>query len=576
MRFLSLLTLLCLLGFSVSAQQVYPTDYFDWPLRLPVSLSASFGEIRPNHFHSGLDLRIGGKIGEPVYAPADGYVSRINVSPWGGGKVLYITHSNGYRTVYMHLNDFCGEIGRWVRNYQYSHRTFQFDVELGDDTIHVTRGQLIAHAGNTGGSGGPHLHYEIRYAHNDQPINPLYFGVNYSDAIPPTIRNVKVYPADALSTVEGRHAAVALKETKRGKKPVTIRHDTVRVEGRCYVGIYATDVSEPSTGKNGVERIELFVDDKLFYTYSVPTFLFEDTRVVNSLIDYSEYQRSREYYLLTRQLRGPQNTQSKAQSDGGILNFPDGGLHKLRYVVRDYKGNKAEQVFFIRATRGETEETASTDFVENVDVVGEPITYYKKWQFVRPGFYVNMDENTVYDNDYVTYACGQRSGYLSPTHSLMLQRHPLPPHKSFKVFIAEPPCAEVLKSKMVVVCIEGKRRTACATRRIDGWLEATTRAFGTFAVTLDTVAPQLKPLNFTSGKAFVGTELRSKLTDDLSGLQAYHCFVNGQWVLSEYDGKTTTLTTDVRAALEKGRNEVRYEVYDVVGNRKEWKFTIVR
>ena len=153
-----------------------PQDYFIHPVKLPLSLSATFGEIRSNHFHGGLDIRIGGKIGEPVYAAADGYVSRIKITPYGGGKHIYITHPNGLRTVYMHLND----------------------------SIPVSQGQLIAHAGNTGSSGGPHLHYEIRYADNDQPINPLYFGIEYNDPVPPTIVNIKLYPADTTTLIDGK------------------------------------------------------------------------------------------------------------------------------------------------------------------------------------------------------------------------------------------------------------------------------------------------------------------------------------------------------------------------------------
>ena len=165
----------------------FPTNYFKHPIQLPVSMSGDFGEIRSNHFHSGLDLRTGGKEGIKVYAPADGYVSRINISAYGGGKVLYITHPNGYKTVYMHLSAFCGDIGKVVRRYQYEHQTFTMDINLSPDSLPVKQGQLVALTGNTGGSGGPHLHYEIRYAENDQPINPLYFGVPYSDPITPTI-----------------------------------------------------------------------------------------------------------------------------------------------------------------------------------------------------------------------------------------------------------------------------------------------------------------------------------------------------------------------------------------------------
>lgn len=182
-----------------------------------MEFSASFAELRPNHFHSGMDMRIGKSEGEPVYAPADGYVSRVSISPWGGGQVLYITHPNGYRTVYMHLHDFAGDIGKWTRDYQYSHRVYAFDASPRD-TIRVKKGQLIAHAGNSGSSGGPHLHYDIRYAHNDQPVNPLYFGLPYEDNIKPTIRDIKVYPAEEGGVVNGQQRPVSLLGKTKNKK----------------------------------------------------------------------------------------------------------------------------------------------------------------------------------------------------------------------------------------------------------------------------------------------------------------------------------------------------------------------
>ena len=147
--------------------------YFRHPLDLTPSFSGTFAEFRANHFHSGIDLRIGGVVGAPVRAAAEGYVSRINISPWGGGKVLYITHPNGYKTVYMHLNDFTGDIARWVRNYQYEHHCYAFDQTIPEGLLSVTKGQLVAHAGNTGSSGGPHLHFAIRVASSDETINPF-------------------------------------------------------------------------------------------------------------------------------------------------------------------------------------------------------------------------------------------------------------------------------------------------------------------------------------------------------------------------------------------------------------------
>ena len=552
----------------------YPTNYFDHPLHLPVTLAATFGEIRPNHFHSGLDLRIGGKIGEPIYAPADGYVSRVNISAWGGGKVLYITHPNGFRTVYMHCNDFTGEAGEFVRNYQYEHRTFTMDVELPKDSIKVRRGQLIAHAGNTGGSGGPHLHYEIRYAANDQPINPFYFGTKYTDNIAPTIRNIKVYPANTEARLDGQWQAVTMKQTN--KKGTTRWVDTVRVQGRFYVGVFATDAAEGSTQKNGVEMIELYVDDSLFYRYSIPTFLFEETRAINAIIDYDEYQRSGNYYIITRCLRGNKNVFSRAVNGQGYLQFNDGQLHRLRYVVSDYKGNRTSRTFYVRDIPGQQPAIPADT---NIDIPGEPITYYKSKTFERSGFSAFFPIGTVYENDFLSYYVRSSSG-LSPHHNLSLTLFPLPPHQPFTVRLTYN--AERLQQlgcrpeQLVIVCTQGKSRTALPTRRTDEWLEGSTKSFGSFSVEADTVAPKVSPVNFANGKYLATHLLKIKISDNLSGIASYHCYINGVWTLAEHDGKTATLTVNATKNLHNGTNSIRIFVTDAVGNVTDLEYHVLK
>ena len=448
-----------------------PTTYFDPPLQRPVSLSGSFAEPRSNHFHGGIDLRIGGEVGENVYAPADGWVSRVKVSPWGGGKTLYITHPNGIRTVYMHLDDFCGEMANYVLSFQYSHHTFVLDEEFPVGKYPVRRGQLIAHAGNTGGSGGPHLHYETRYAYNDEPFNPLYLGLPYSDAVLPVVRGVRVYGADGK--------AVAAKAGQTVNVPA----------GRCYLGICASDVSETgTTGRNGIESIELYCDDSLFWTYCVRSYLYEETRAINAIIDYAEYRRSGMAYFLSRRLRGDPSPHSRPVSADGYLTLALGEDYNMRYVVRDTKGNATEMAFTIHAAT---------------------------------------------------------------------------------------PAGSALRDRMIIVHIDGSKTTALATRREGDWLVANPRVFGTFAVTSDTEAPKCRPVNFATGKPVNKNDLRVKITDNLSGIEDYNCYINGQWVLAEFDGKTATLIMSPRSFLHQGNNTLRVVLHDAAGNETVAEYNIL-
>lgn len=532
-----------------------------------MEFTGSFAEIRPNHFHSGLDLRIGSKNGEPVYAPADGYVSRVNILSWGGGKMLYITHPNGYRTVYMHLDAYAGAIAQWVYDYQCSHKLYSFDAAPAD-TLRVQKGQVIAYAGSSGSSGGPHLHYEIRYAANDQPINPLFFGLPYEDSIVPVIRGIKIYPAQEGGTADGhsQSADVAL----------TGKSDTVAVCGRFYTGIYATDISKGSPGKNGVERIELLIDDSLYHRYCVPTFLYEESRAVNAIIDYPEYQRTRRSYILTRQLRGNRNHFCQATDGIGIVQFADGTKHKLEYVVRDYKGNTSRRTFYVRSLPSPQDQPLD-NAVAGIDRGGTPVCYFKRNVLSQPGFTAELEEGTLYDNDILLYSTTPGKGLLSGKHTLQLQRHPLPPHKNIRLRMPLPQLSDTsLLSRLLIVSVSGNRFSALTTRRQDGELTAASRTFGSFGIALDTVRPGLSAVNFKNGSRFSGKQLTVKIWDNLSGIASYHCYINGTWVLSEYDGKTACLYIDPGQNLTAGKNDLLFILTDAVGNQRETRFTLYK
>lgn len=557
-KLLSLLILLSGLTASVQAQNSYPKDYFRHPLDVPVSITGGFAEIRSNHYHSGIDFGIGGKVGAPVYAPADGYVSRINISAYGGGQVLYIDHPNGYRTVYMHLQDFAGEIGAWVRQYQYRHHCYSFDTVVPKDLIKVKKGQLIAHGGNTGSSGGPHLHYEIRYAHNDQTINPLLFGTPYADDAKPVIAGIKVYPASGSTKVNGGSAGYTVpQKAKNGS-------DTVRVEGRFYTGVYAYDVpSRGATNKNGLHKIELYVDNQLYFTYSNTTFTFEDTRFVNALIDYPEYLKSRHYYIVTRQLRGAIMPYVSTQN-AGYITFDTQGLHRMEYRVYDHKGNTSSRLFWVRYTPAEETSPAS-------ETEGEPIAYFKSKQFIRGSFQALIPEGTLYENNHLVYTESSSPTAIGKRHSLRLSRNNLPPHQAYTVRLKQPD--DFNNRQRIIVCINGNSRSALTTRHKGEWLEAKSRSWGSFEIQMDTLAPKIRPVKFTPDGTFSDKEIKVKISDDLSGIASYHCFINDEWQLAEFDGKTSTLTTSAKY-LRPGKNTIRWVVTDAVDNQTELKTTL--
>lgn len=558
-------------GYEPNYSQQFPKDYFIHPLKVPVAIKGTFAEIRPNHFHGGVDFGVGGKVGEPIHAAADGYVSRISISPWGGGKILYVTHPNGFKTVYMHCNDFVGAIGTYARNCQYAQESYAIDVNLPVDSIPVKKGQVIAHAGNTGGSMGPHLHLEVRYAHNDQAINPLYFGTPYTDPVAPTIRNIKVYPGDEQTVVEGGHHSVRMfdKRTVNGKAS-NVTRDTFRVQGRFYVGIYTTDVSESgSSSKNGVEKIELYVDDTLFHRYAVPTFLYEETRGINAVIDYPELQKSGEYYVITRFLPGDRTNVSVPMRNMGYLQFGDRKLHRLEYRVSDYKGNTTKKRFYVR-DMGPAKEIVGD---ASVDLNGEPVDYQMAKRIVRPGFEVQLNPMTLYDNDLLVTQTFTRNGYLGPVHSVNPVKNTLPPHVAFGVRLSIPEVDSSKINHLVIVCINGKKEQALTTT-VDGYfLVAKSSSFGSFGVKLDTQAPTVTPQNISEGGSCPSV-INIKMTDNLSGIASYKCYMNGKWVLAEYDGKNNQISIDTRGSAKAGNNKFRVVITDNAHNTYDHTFTL--
>ena len=230
----------------VSSQQRQPK--FDNPLHLPAAPSGTFAEIRTNHFHSGIDLRIGGDegVGTPVYAPADGYVSRLRISAYDGGKMLYINHAGNITTVYLHLDGYHGDIAKYVRRYQAEHQCYAFDTTVAEGVLPVKRGELIAYAGNSGMSGGPHLHYEVRNTRTQQSLNPLQYGITLEDNSMPSLRGIRLLPVDKNSRVNGGKAPYQVDLGSKSDRLGTASNP-ISVLGRFYVGVYAADQSEGST-----------------------------------------------------------------------------------------------------------------------------------------------------------------------------------------------------------------------------------------------------------------------------------------------------------------------------------------
>ena len=322
------------------------------PVMLEPLLAGNFGELRPNHFHSGVDFKTKGTIGHPIYNFDDGWVSRIVVSPRGYGLALYISHYNGLTTVYAHLDKFVGKIGEYVENYQYDNETFVVDTQVPQGALPVKRGEVVALSGNSGSSAGPHLHYEIRDTKTEEVLDPMPFFVNkIKDTTKPVLRMVRFYPLEGIVN-NSSTASYSTNPTKDANGKLALKAP-VTAWGEIGIGIKAIDRMDSVYNTFGVKYIRLFQEDTLIFSIRQEKFSFDKTRYLNSMIDYKDWHNHRS--MVTKLYREPGNfldSYGKTVNDGKI-NINEEKLYNFRLELADNHGNTTVLPFSIQGKKTE-------------------------------------------------------------------------------------------------------------------------------------------------------------------------------------------------------------------------------
>jgi hypothetical protein len=558
-----------------AAQNSPPKNYFRSPVDYAISLSGSFGEVRRNHFHSGLDIRTDGVTGKPVHAAADGYVSRINISPYGFGKTIYITHPNGYTTVYAHLSAYVGAIAKWARDQQYRQESFALDVEVPAGTLPVKKGDLIAYTGNSGASGGPHLHFEIRDAATQDPMDPLEFGIRISDRTDPRIRSVRIMPHGFNSMVNFSDKAVMLPVTESNGKCSIKQTDTVIVSGNILFGIEAFDLQDGNSMKKGVHSIALYIDGEKRFGYVMERFPFSDTRYVNSVLDYPFTVATDRRVI--RAYVAPNNKLREVYHDvvnNGVANFSSPGVHQVKFVVSDVYGNSSEVSFAMKSSppanvRGRINPATTAS--------GTWMLCTENNKFSNDDLTLEIPEGALYEDlDFLYSASDLVRGSFAPVHHLQNEYTPLQSFCDLYIRATGMPKALQLKALIVRVSDNGRWSTAGGTYE-NGFVKTRIREFGNYTITVDTIAPLIRPFNIYAGKniARQGT-VSLRISDALSGIKTYRGTLNGQWILMDYDAKRDMLTYKFDDRIKPGKNAFRLVVTDNCGNKSEYSTTLVR
>jgi hypothetical protein len=567
--FLAILTLT--IGFNCFSQDTIPKKYFRSPLGIPLFLAGNFGELRSNHFHGGLDMKTQGKEGFNIYAAADGYISRIKVSPWGYGKTIYIDHPNGYTTVYAHLQRYKGEIASQVKKHQYEIESWEFDWYPSDTLMKVKKGDVIALSGNTGSSGGPHLHFEIRETKSEHPVNPLLFGFDIKDNIKPIIRSIVLTPLNDTSYVNNKRKPQRFLVTGATGHYKLKYATPINAYGEIGIGIETIDKLNGVGNRNGIYSIELVKNSTTIFKSEMKEFSFDESRGLNSLIDYEYFLR--EKVRFQRSYIEPNNPLSiySVNENNGIIKFSRNEKTAFNYTVKDTYGNKSTLAFGVSGNYNK--KLVQKVLKASVDTI---FSFSDSNYFEAPNISVSFPKNALYTNLELQFLTADTlRGAITPTYFIHNDYTPL--HKAIEVSIKVGRLSEYLRSKATIVHFDRRKKYYS---KGGSWrnnsITAKSKAFGGFAVMLDTIPPKISPTNIFVNKNMSGNStITVKIADNLSGVKSFKGFIDGKWVIMEYESKKAKLfhTFD---NLPKGAHIFELTLTDGVGNESKVSIPFTR
>ena len=549
------LMLIALMGCALGLQaQEKPENPFISPFDFPLLLSGNFGELRSNHFHGGVDFKTQGVVGKPIRCIADGYISRVTVTPGGYGQAVYITHDNGYTSVYGHLHKFMAEVEQAVVAYQYEHETFAVDLTFGPERFPLKQGEVFALAGNEGYSFGPHLHMELRKTDTGEYIDPLQFYTDkVKDTTAPRATHILLYPQAGKGVVAGSSK----------KKIVSLGNQQAPVTawGKMAVGIKAYDYMDGTSNNYGVRSVTLLVDSVEVFRSTMDGFLPDENRMINAWTDYEEYATKGSWFMRSQILPGNTWRMLQADEDGGVVTINEERPYMFCYVLEDLYGNRRTYRFQVQGKEQE---------IEPIQKGKHYLAWNQGHVIQQPGMELVIPKGMLYED--VDMNCRVIADSLGISFDYQMHDRPVALHAGcpLKIAVRNYPIADT--SKYYVARKYRGRKASAGGRFEDGVMHANICELGTYSVALDTVAPRIVPLNQPQWKR---GNIRFKIRDAETGIQSYKVYIDGEFVLFKFSAKNAVLSCMHPGRIKKGgRHRMEVVITDYCGNvaREEYQF----
>ena len=547
-----------------NGQSPYPQNYFTSPLDITLVVSGTFAELRSNHFHSGLDLKTKGTEGLSLRTAAAGYVSRIKISRYGYGKALYITHPNGYTTVYAHLQKFSPSIEAYVKKQHYKKESFELELFPKMEDLKVFTKDTIGYSGNTGGSGGPHLHFEIRDK-QERPINPMLFGLDIKDTTKPIIYELFGYPFSEASHINGETSRVKIRIIKLPNGQY--KSEQITAYGKIGFGIISTDQQDLASNKNGLSFIKTTFNGSKSLEVDFKRFTFNETKHLNRYIDYTYFvETKKRIQKLFIQQNNPLSL-LKNHTSQGVVTVKDTTNSIYKVTVSDYKGNQSELSIPIKGLKKELPKRTEPE-KNNLQ-------------------HINASEETILEKDHVSVEIYRNTFYENVAinfevinDTLKLHKPIIPLQKSMVIHFDISQYKGVDKDKLFIGSVSrfGGKLYYVPTKKRGDKLIARTKNLGEYTLGIDDENPKIKAINFKN-ESWISNHryLKLKISDDISGIKNYRATVNDKWILMEYDAKTQTLIHDFNdEIITDTKSNLKIIVTDNVGNSSTFETTFYR